>query len=428
MAYTRLMTSKDGRQFYKIEVSRGRGKSYLSTRWYIPDGWSQKAIDRELAKQAAEFERRVKAGEVISGKEKAEQEAAAAAEAAKLKTFRQYAEAVFMPAKEQSISENTRLSYWSNLREHAFPILGDVLMEAITPAMINALLLDFQKDHSHGSSVKLYNVIHGVFKMAYRDDTVKVDPMGKVDRPKQRKDDKAVSEADKALFEDELINILECVQNEPLKWQAFMYLASDTGARRGELCGLQWEDIDLSSGLVSIRRNLQYSKARKRIIGKDKDGKDIIDHDVLYDGVYQCSPKGGRFRTVDIGEDTIELLKKWQTEQAASRLSKWVFTIDNEDLPMFPHTPTRYFKKFGERYNIPGFHPHLLRHTSATLSLTNGADPRSIADRLGHADAAVMLNVYSHANNESIRKAGQAARDALKRKKEATITPMAAQE
>ena len=103
-------------------------------------------------------------------------------------------------------------------------------------------------------------------------------------------------------------------------------------------------------------------------------------------------------------------------EQAGSRLSKWVFTVDGEDVPMFPTTPTRYFKTFGDRYGIPGFHPHLLRHTSATLSLTNGGDPKSIADRLGHKDASVLLKIYSHANDESIRQAGQAARDALKRK------------
>ncbi len=51
------MTTKDGRQFYKIRVSRGREKGYLSTRWYPPEGWSRKAIERELHKQAAEFER-----------------------------------------------------------------------------------------------------------------------------------------------------------------------------------------------------------------------------------------------------------------------------------------------------------------------------------------------------------------------------------
>ena len=174
-------------------------------------------------------------------------------------------------------------------------------------------------------------------------------------------------------------------------------MSADTGARRGELCGLQWQDIDFKAGVVQIKRNLQYSAAR---------------------GVYVASPKGGRFRTVDIGEDVIALLKAYQKEQAGARLSRWVFTVDGQDAPMFPHTPTRYFASFGKRYNVPGFHPHLLRHTSATLSLTNGGDAKSVADRLGHADASTLLKIYAHADDESIRKAGQAARDALKKKQE----------
>ena len=167
--------------------------------------------------------------------------------------------------------------------------------------------------------------------------------------------------------------------------------------RRGEIVGLRWEDIDLKAGIISVKRNLQYSKDR---------------------GIYEASPKGGRYRTVDIGPDVIALLKAYQKEQAGTRLSKWVFTTDGEDTPMFPTTPTRYFRKFGERYGIPGFHPHLLRHTSATLSLTNGGDAKSVADRLGHADASTLLKIYAHADDESIRKAGQAARDALKKKQE----------
>lgn len=62
MASTRKRTTKDGQVFYEIRVSRGRGKSYLTTRWYPPDGWSQKAIDRALAKEAANFERAVMRG------------------------------------------------------------------------------------------------------------------------------------------------------------------------------------------------------------------------------------------------------------------------------------------------------------------------------------------------------------------------------
>lgn len=397
MAYARERTKKDGTRFFEIRAYSTEKKQYYTKYYYPPDGWSARAIKKELQTVTETFQRDVDAGAILSKAEKAERDKAAAAEAALLKTLRQYAESVFMPAKEQSIAENTRLSYWTNLKDHIFPVLGDALMVEVTPAMISRLLLDFQKDHSHGSAVKVYNILNGLFKMAFRDDTIKANPMLKVDRPKQRKDEKAISEADKALYADELIEVLNCVQHEPLKWQAFIYLASDTGARRGELCGLQWADIDFKSGLVSIRRNLQYSNEK---------------------GIYEATPKGGRFRTVDIGDDTLEVLKRYLREQAGARLSKWVFTKDGEDSPMHPQSPTRYFKKFGERYGISGFHPHLLRHTSATLSLTNGGDVKSIADRLGHADAAVMLRNYAHANDESIRKAGQAARDALKRKKE----------
>lgn len=69
MPSPRLKMTKSGRRFYEIRVSRGRSKSYLSTRWYVPEGWSQKAIDKELTKVAAEFERQVKSGEIISREE-----------------------------------------------------------------------------------------------------------------------------------------------------------------------------------------------------------------------------------------------------------------------------------------------------------------------------------------------------------------------
>ena len=57
MPSTRKKFNKAGQAFYEIRVSRGRDKSYLTRRWYVPEGWSQKAIDRELASVAAEFER-----------------------------------------------------------------------------------------------------------------------------------------------------------------------------------------------------------------------------------------------------------------------------------------------------------------------------------------------------------------------------------
>ena len=88
MASTRKLNTKDGTPFYEISVSRGRGISRITTRWYPPAGWSQKAIDRELVKVAVAFEQKVKAGEVITRQEERVESYRKALEAAQIKTLK----------------------------------------------------------------------------------------------------------------------------------------------------------------------------------------------------------------------------------------------------------------------------------------------------------------------------------------------------
>ena len=398
MASTKLMETKDGKRFFQICVSRGYGKAPYKKRWYWPDGWSKRTAERELAKVAAEFERACAAGEIQNRAEVKEKAALEAAEAAKLKTVKQYADGVFMPTKEATISENSRSSYRMFLDHYILPVLGDVLLTDVTPAMISKLILDYQKTgKAHASAVKLYNILNGIFQMAFMDDSVKINPMLKVKRPALRKDEAPKEESEKALTAKELARVLSCVEHEPLKWQAYINLAADSGGRRGELCGLQWSDIDWKSGTITIRRNLQYTPAA---------------------GVYVASPKNGKSRVVDVGAETLDLLRKLREEQAASCMSQWVFTQDGTAEPIHPQSPTRYFKKFGERYGVEDFHPHKLRHSSASIAITNGADVVSVSQRLGHSDTAVTLRMYAHANEESIRRAGQTVRDALKAQNE----------
>ena len=394
MASIKLSETKDGRRFFQISVSRGYGKAPYKTRWYWPDGWSKRTAEREAAKQAAAFELACKNGKVLNRAQEREKAAQEAAEAAKLKTVRQYADGVFMPTKEATFSENARSSYRMFLDRHILPVLGEHLLTEVTPAMISKLLVDFQKaGYAHATAVKLYNILNGVFEMAFLDDSIPMNPMLKVKRPAPRKGEQVQEEGEKALTAQELAHVLSCAAQEPLKWRAYINLAADTGARRGELCGLWWSDIDWSAGTVTIRRNLQYTAQA---------------------GVFETSPKNGKARTVDIGPETLSMLKQLQREQAATCISKYVFTQDGETVPMHPQSPTRYFKKFGKKYGIPNFHPHLLRHSSASVAITNGADVVSVSERLGHSDTAVTLRMYAHANEESIRRAGQTVRDALR--------------
>lgn len=393
MASYKITTDAQGNTVYKVQVSNGRGRK-VTRSWRPEPGWSTKTVKRELEKYAASLENDLVAGTLKTRQEDLEEKRLAALEAAKIKTLRQYADGVYMPAKEVTFSENSRSSYRQFLDRHILPVLGNLPLGDISPAMLTKLLLEFQKGgKAHSSAVKLYNILNGIFKMAFLDGSINENPMLRVSRPTPRKDERPQEECDKSYTVQQLRHILKSLENEPLKWQAYINLVADTGMRRGEACGLQWTDIDFKKCSVTIRRNLQYTPSA---------------------GIYVDSPKNRKSRSVDIGLEVIALLRRLQTEQASKCISKWVFTQDNSADPMHPQSPTRYFKRFGQRYGVKDFHPHKLRHTSASLALTNGADVVSVSERLGHSDTAVTLRMYAHANEESIRRAGQIVRDALK--------------
>lgn len=392
MASTRKKTNKAGQVFYEISVSRSRGKSRLTRRWYPPEGWSRKAIERELAAVAAEFERQSDAGEIVTRAERREQEAEAKREAAKILTLRQYGERVFMPAKTITMSENNRANYQSYLDKKIYPALGDIKLPEITPAQITALLLDIQAEgKAHSTVIKVYTILHSFFKMAYLGDVIPRDPMDKVERPKPRKDE-VKADGPLAYAPAEVQKIITGLEREPLKWQTLVHLLIDTGIRRGECCALQWKNIDFDTGAVTIAGNLCYTSTK---------------------GVYLDSPKNGHTRTVYAGAQTLALLRQLRTEQAQKAISQYVFTKERSPEPMHPQSPTRYLQKFSERYGVPDLHPHKLRHTFASIAITNGADVASVSEALGHTDKAVTLRMYTHADQESISQAAQIVRKAI---------------
>lgn len=391
MPSVRKRETKAGRAFYEITVSRGRSRSRLFTRWYPPDGWSQKAIDRELAKVAAKFERDVKAGEVISRTEKRQKAAQEAVEAAKIVTLRQYGEKVFMPAKTLTVTENTRASFQGNLDKWIYPAIGDIKLPEITSAQITAVLLDMQgKGKAHATVVKVYTILKSMFKMAYLSDMIDRNPMDKVERPKPRKDETKPQEAE-AYTVQEVRYILKALSGEPLKWRALVRLLIDTGIRRGEALAIQWEDIDFQGKSILIQRNLCYTP--------DK-------------GVYLDAPKNGKSRIVYVGDDTLELLQKLKSEQVPG--AQFIFTQDNSVEAMHPTSPTHYFRQFAKQHDIQGFHPHKLRHTFASVAITAGADVASVSETLGHSDTAVTLRMYTHANEESRQRVSQLFQDTIK--------------
>lgn len=177
-----------------------------------------------------------------------------------------------------------------------------------------------------------------------------------------------------------LARVLEAVAAEPQPWRAAGLLIVHTGMRRGELCGLRWEDIDLDRGELAIRRTRTTTYRGQVVEGPTK-------------------TKAGQ-RAVPIAPPAAEALREWRRQQLEERLAAgagwkggdWVVTIGGE--PARPDSVTHWWVRTARRAGV-ALRLHDLRHLAATLMAQHGVPPRVIAEVLGHTRASFTLDVYA---------------------------------
>lgn len=381
MASTRLKTTKDGRRYYEIRVRMGRNEAELTSRWYVPEGWSQKSVDRELPKVAAEFERKCKAGEVKTREQIRIEQEQAAREAALVPTFKYYYENVFFPDKVKGRKKNTQMIYERHLEWFIYGAIGEMKMPEITDVQLTPILTALRdRGLKVNSRLKTYSVLNAIFTYAYRKGHIDKNPMDRVDRPEPTEEEGRDSGV-KAFDEKEAAYILKCADKEPLHWKTLIYLLLHSGCRVGEAIGLTWECVDFSKSMITVKQTLCYNSK---------------------DGVYLNKPKNGKSRTIPLPSYVMKLLAEMKKKSAdilsmsGEKLSNdYVFTAAGSDKVMHPYSPTVYFKSLEKKYGIDDFHPHKLRHTFASISLKNGADIVSVSAILGDKPETVM-RTYLH--------------------------------
>jgi integrase len=366
---------KDGNIIaYQIEVYRGRDsegkklKPYSMT-WQIPDGWkSDNKIKKELDRVAAQFEIDCKAGNVSLEK----------------KTFKQYSDYV-MELKERD-SKHRTIHRYRQLLERVNEEFGHMKLTDISGEHLNRLYMKLGKK---GANIKTgqplspqtiqhhHRVIHMIFAQAVKEHIFMYNIADTATPPKADK-----HEAEFFELEDVLM-IRDALQQQPLKWQAITDLLIDTGARRGEILGLKWDDIDFKNNKIDIHNNLQYTPER---------------------GIYlEESTKTNEDRYVTIAPEIMKILNSHRKEQLQYKLQcgdYWTetgFCFTQEDgTPMNPDSINGWLKKFSKKYNLPHIHPHKFRHTQASLLYFSGEDPVTISKRLGHKQVSTTQDIYSH--------------------------------
>ena len=198
------------------------------------------------------------------------------------------------------------------------------------------------------------------------------------------------------LDEEQAMQMLEALEKESMQHQTIVKLALFTGMRRGEICGLEWQDVDFNNSVINVRRSSLYLS-----------GKGVFEDETKTDS---------SVRSMKVSDDAITMLRTWRVEQAKERLrigDQWedhnrLFTAWN-GAPIRPDVITSWFHSFVMKNDLPEIHFHSLRHTNATLLIAAGTNLTTVAARLGHADTTTTSKIYAHA----IKSADQAAAEAL---------------
>ena len=241
------------------------------------------------------------------------------------------------------------------------------------------ILFDTQETgHLSGQSIKHHHrLIGSILTCAVQWQCLISSPATRVKPPKVEK--KEVSH-----FEEDMTEyMLSLLDNEPLRYKTMVYLAVYSGSRLGEVSGLEWSDIDFEKNHIRICRASQY------IPGK---------------GIFTKGPKNESSKRIiampALVMDLLKQYKAWQNEERLKCGDLWkdcnrLFTKWNGS-PIFPTTPSTWFREFRRKHTLPDVKFHGLRHTNASLLIGQNVDVQTVAKRLGHTKATTTTSIYSH--------------------------------
>jgi len=289
---------------------------------------------------------------------------------------------------ERSTYSNSLYSY----NKYIKPYLGDYIFATVDKTVLSSWLTKlYQAGLSQNTIHTTYARLKKVYNYFYNNGELLKDPFKGVKMPK--KGEAKVTH----LTNEQMDNVLQAVYND-YEPQDPMYvgilLTFYAGLRRGEICGLRWNDIDFYKHTITVRSAVGVSSGK--------------------DGDYTKNPKNrSSNRTFPMLPQLEEVLK--QRKVLIKPLDSW-YVIGDEEEFMRPQQYNRLFSEFVERNSLVDAYgkkivPHGLRHNFATVGIRAGMDIASLALMMGHASRAMTLDTYGDANADALALASVKLKD-----------------
>ncbi|MGH3844850.1 MAG: tyrosine-type recombinase/integrase [Pseudonocardiaceae bacterium] len=318
------------------------------------------------------------------------------------------------------VDVTTRKSYEGYIRNHIRPLLGKLSIGKLTGETLDSFYTVLRRCRAHcdgrpfiehasrdrhdcteekckphtcrplaTSSIRqVHFCLSGALKRAMRWHWIRVNPLGQAESPRAVKHDPHPPTPEQAAA------ILNAAFAD-LPWGVLLWLAMTTGARRGELCALRWDLLDLDNAVLVIRTSVAQDGAK----------------------TWEKDTKTHQQRRIALDADTVALLRAYrhQCEVGMAAVGGTIATDGRVFSPSVDHrtwlkpsSVTQRYRRMCTRLGW-GMHLHQLRHYSATELISAGVDPRTVAGRLGHGGGgSTTLRVYSAWVSEADQKAAGA--------------------
>jgi integrase len=290
--------------------------------------------------------------------------------------------------------------YQRYIRRNIAPALGNVRLDRLTTAMLDRLYRELRASGGVGGQPlspatvrQIHAVLHRALGQAQRWGWINKNPAALASPPK------LVRKEIRPPPPDQVGRILTAAREEDPLLGLAVWLAAVTGARRGEMCGIQWADLDLDTGTLVIRHSI-VELGHKLIVKP---------------------PKTHQVRRIAVDDTTIGMLRTRHAEQARIALAcgvqldplAYVLSESADGLaPLHPNLLSDRFRRVVRRLGVT-CRLHDLRHWHVTQALGAGLPVRDVAERVGHASAQMTLDVYGHAISGADRRAAAAIADLL---------------
>lgn len=293
-------------------------------------------------------------------------------------TFEQLATA-WLELVESDLSPTTVRGYRNKLKVWIFPALGNRPVTKITTNDLDQFYRGLVKQASLSpSTVRQINaIVRRALRQAVVWGWITNNPAANVTPPRVLKPKLSPPNA------DQVDEILEYAFQQDPELGHFLHIATSTGARRGEVCALRWSNLDAKSKTLTIQHSIAEVPGGLKV----KDTKTHAE------------------RRIALDSDTLAVFEAQRalvTERAKSMgmrilTSSFVFSREPDGkIPMSPGAVTKKFAAVRDALGYDNVRLHDLRHFAATRMITAGVPVRTVSGRLGHANPATTLSVYTH--------------------------------